>query len=158
MKVSKKKLLIFALLVSLFTLALTNKVSAEEISGEFNAGDEISDSLLIVKNSNGSEEETLVNLTEMFALYGVNGKIAVVSEDSLDDDCIVIGDLDELIEDYGSDGKLIVSNGVEEIELGNIGNLGGTCETNGRIVITDEGDDDPYIVGICTIGQLVSLS
>lgn len=157
MKVSKKKVLIFALLVSLFTLAF-NKVSAEEISGEFNAGDEISDSLLIVKNSDGSEEETLANLTEMFELYGVNGTIAIASEDCSDEDCIVIGDLDELVENYGSNGKLILSNGLEEVEIGNIGNLGGTCETNGKIVITDEGDDNPDMVGICTIGELISLS
>lgn len=158
MKVSKKKFLIFALLVSLFTLTLTNKVSAEEISDEFNAGDEINDLLLIVKNSDGSEEKTLANLTEMFALYGSNGKIAVASEEYLDDDCTVIGDLGELVEEYGSNGKLIVSNGVDEIELGNIDNLGGTCETNGKIIVLDDDEEDPDNVGICTIGELISLS
>lgn len=153
----KKMFLIFTLLVSLFTLALTNKVNAEEISDDFYAGDEIRTALLVVQNSDGSEEETLVDLTEVLVLYGADAQIAVVSEEYSDENCIVIGNLDDLTERFGEDGRIVIVSGESEVELGNVGDLGGTCETN-KIIVTKDDEKDPDNVGICTIGQLVSLS
>lgn len=162
MKKSKKLFLIVTLLVSLFTLTLTmkssNNVNAKEISVALDVRDQVGDLLMVVQNSDGSEEETLINLTEILNQYGGSGKICVVSDDYSDESCTVIGTTDDLIERFGSLAKLIVTDGVKDLLFGTVGELSENPGTRRKIVITEEDFDDPYNVGICTIGELVSLS
>lgn len=163
MRRGKRISLLVALLVCLFTLLLTmkytNEVSAHEISDEIYASEIVRNQYLVVKKIDGSEEETLVNLTEMLKLYGEDGKIAVVPNDYDASDCTVISTTDELVDNFGLSGKIFVTDGVKEEFIGNVSDLGGNCETNGKIVvIADEEIENPDQVSICTIGQLVLLS
>lgn len=162
MRKSRKNILFLTLFVCLFSLFFTmnysSKVNAEEILDGIIASEDLNCKYLIVQKADGSEEETLVNLTEMLKLYGENGKIVLVSDDYDTDDCVVIATLDELEDSYGSTGQIVVTDGESEELVGSVGDLGGSCETNKIIVISKDEEEDPDQVRICTIGQLVMLS
>lgn len=163
MKLNKKMFLIVTLLVSLFVSVFMmnsiNKVNAKEVIGDVESEEISNDVLLVAQRSDGTYRETLANLSLMLETYGSNGKLAIVSSDYDESNCTFIANISDLIERFGIDGQMIITGGESDVQFGNLGGITTMADDNRKkIVFTDEDLEDPYIVGICSIGQLYSLS